>query len=1253
MNQRINILLAAMLMVLATGLGGARSAAAADVTVELANVPLVAGVSKTIPPNIYFIMDDSGSMADDFMPDSVSSNRSKRCFRNFGYNKIYYNPAITYAPPVKADGSDFDASDYNAAKTDGFSATSTTVDLATTVFNLGNNPFTTTNGSKNVVVAHNAHGYPVGTKVTFSSTVTFRGVTITAGTNYTITAASTNNYTIQVAANASSGGTGGGSGIVETANVPGYFWYEYTANPTSPVATCAADASYTKRVPTTSEEKENFANWYSYYRTRVLMMKSSTGHAFKSIDDKYRVGYSAISEKATGASKFLNVGKFTCCGSTTQKYKFYQKLYAAGASGYTPLRGALSKAGRLYSGTLKGADGTANPVQFSCQQNFAILTTDGYWNLQNEASGSSTANNTTNYGPYRADNVTLIGDWDAETLPSPTNTDPAEKTTETPWVDKGPYSNTLADIAAYYYRNDLYPTSVQGGYLDDGVTRYDLEANNLSGAGAESAVNWQHMTTFTMGLGVSGKLVYDPNYFLCLSTSTNCGDYPYILDGTKKWPDPKVTDTATELPERLDDLWHAAVNGRGRYLSASDPESVIKALSKALAAIAVKAGAASAAATSSLQPVKDNQDAYVAQYKTGAWIGDVQSRLIDLSTGELQDTVPPGSGLPERWSAQAELQSKVQADGDDRKIYTFDKAATDKLRKFDKDNLKDEIDDKYFDSSSANPNGALTQYALWDSDQQDTAADNGNEAMINFIRGQFGHEDQDGVADENKLFRDREAVLGDIANTSPVFVRTPEFQYTDTGYAEFVSKHKRDPANPVTTPGRDPMLYVSANDGMLHAFDAVTGEERWAYIPSMVIPYLYKLADAAYAGNHRPFVDGQITVGDVSDGKSTDPTWRTILVGGLGGGGAGYYALDVTDPASPKALWEFTQNSDGDIGYSYGNALITKRSKDGRWVVVFASGYNNCPKSKTYPACIGGDGKGRLYVVDALTGQMLEEIISDSAVTTANLSGIAKINGYVNNTLVDNTTQYVYAGDLGGALWRFDLTSNTSQRLGKTSATAGDQPITVRPDLGRVRDASGSYHRVVYFGTGRYLGFGDVSETSPSNTTQQAIYAVMDTGSDLGVFTQSSANLVEQTLVVNKGDDTRSIPDPVAVDWSTNKGWFVTLPLGERINVDPRLQLGTFVLVSNLPGTDYCDVGGKTYTYALGYRSGASVSGDTSAKVGALLARSISTGLTLIKLGDKLVAEVTLADTSVVQFAPGVEAAEGVGVRRVSWREIN
>ncbi|MEY2920640.1 MAG: hypothetical protein RL261_1945, partial [Pseudomonadota bacterium] len=532
----------------------------------------------------------------------------------------------------------------------------------------------------------------------------------------------------------------------------------------------------------------------------------------------------------------------------------------------------------------------------------------------------------------------------------------------------------------------------------------------------------------------------------------------------------------------------------------------------------------------------------------------------------------------------------------------------------------------YFKSNGSNPGGSLTQYGTWSATQQTAATD---DAMIEFLRGQSRYEDE--ATNTTRLFRDRTYALGDIVNAAPVFVKKPPFKYTDTGYTSFVSANV----------DRAGTVYVGANDGMLHAFDAETGNERWAYVPSAVIPTLYRLADAGYANNHRYYVDGPITVGDAYDGSQ----WRTVLIGGLGRGGKSFYALDVTNPASPKALWEFGTAQDGDMGYSYGNAVLTKRASDGKWVVLIASGYNNT----------GGDSKGRLYVLDAITGAILSEIITDNSVNDPDLSGIAKISNWVLNTLVDNSTQYVYGGDLGGALWRFDLSANTSQRLGRTSATAGNQPITVRPEVARVRDTAGNYYRAVYFGTGRYLGFGDLAVTAPSSTVAQAIYAVKDTGTDLGVLTSAGAKLVAQT-VDSSGDAAglpRTIPNPVAVDWQAQNGWYVNTPVGERVNVDLKLQLGTLVGVSNKPDDDYCFVGGKSWLFALDYRTGAAIQGQQTTAVGFPIGASIATGVTLVRLPtNKLIAIVTQADTTVRAMSVPVAPGAAAGVRRMGWREI-
>jgi type IV pilus assembly protein PilY1 len=1225
-NTRLDKLIQSAALTLAIGLCAVPQAVGADV--DLATTPMVSGVSKSVPPNVYFILDDSTSMSWDYMPDDVNNDNSKNCFQNFGYNKIYYNPDITYAPPLNADGTSKAAQTFTAAKVDGFgvtSSSSTNLSTVTTVaFNLTSNPFSVATGSTTVTVAHTGHGYSVGDLVAFSNTSAVKGIDLDQAGPYDIKSVSANSYTIlwpNAAATSAGSSPGGGSSARELR--PDYGWYEYKADPTSPVTTCAADSAYKYRVPSTAAEKQNFANWYSYYRTRINMMKSASGRAFNTIDDKYRVGFDKISNNSATAVG-VNIGKF----DTTKKAAWYTALYAAdpspgGNTNYTPLRGALSKAGRLYAG--KVVTGNSDPVQYSCQQNFTILTTDGYWNLTDEVSSG-----TAKYGPYQMDNSTLVGqqDWVSASPKDPS----------TPYYDGLKKVNTLADIAMYYYKTDLRPTGTLGGLPDGGTVRLDVSKDNVPVVTPDTAV-WQHMTLFGLGLGVAGTLNYDENYLNHGST-----DYDAILQGTKNWPDPDVTNTSAQVTTRIDDLWHAAVNGRGRYLSASNPDAVITALNNTLSAIAVKTGSSAAAATSSLEPVNGDNFAFVARYTTSYWYGDLLAFTIDPATGALSATTT--------WSAQTELSktAKVDTASDNRTIYTFSSGASKKRKSFDppsvSNNLQTEIAANYFKSSGTNPKGKLTQYDTWTSAQQSAATD---EAMIRFIRGQTGNQGQ--PADTSTLFRDRinpltlaNTALGDIVNTTPVYVRKPPFSYSDSGYLAFATN--------TTNVNRTPVVYASANDGMLHAFNADTGNELWAYIPSAVIPSLYKLADAAYAGNHRFYVDGPIVVGDAYD--SVAAAWKTVLIGGLGGGGKAYFAIDVTDPADPKVLWEFgatdctaCSTTDADMGYSYGNAVLTKRSSDGTWVVLFTSGYNNNTGS--------GDGKGHLYVVDAFSGAKLSEYITDNSVNDPNLSGIGKINNFVINGLLDNTTQYVYGGDLSGALWRFDLSASSgtfAQRLGRTSATAGNQPITVRPELARIKDGAGNYYRVVYFGTGRYLGLTDLNTTAPSSNVAQALYAVKDTGADIGVL-PTGGTLVSQTL--NSSVTPRRIDNPASppVDWANKNGWYVTLPVGERVNVDPRLQLGTLVAISNDPNDDYCTIGGVSWLYAFDYASGAPVATSNNKAVGFSIGNSLSTGLTLIRTTThKLVAIVTEADTTVQSMSVPVAAGSTGAVRRLGYREI-
>jgi Tfp pilus tip-associated adhesin PilY1 len=367
----------------------------------------------------------------------------------------------------------------------------------------------------------------------------------------------------------------------------------------------------------------------------------------------------------------------------------------------------------------------------------------------------------------------------------------------------------------------------------------------------------------------------------------------------------QCNDSLYNDPRSIDDFWHAAVNGRGRFFSASDPTTVIEGLGDALAQIDDKVASGTAEGVSTLQPTETNNSAYSTSYTSGVWEGDVQARKIDVSDGTLQDPV---------WSAKDKIGPRQGFACDDRRIYLIHggnslsnfTSSTYRCNSGSPVLMPDGLDsaelDKLLGVSNANL-VALTQWSLMTSSQQTATKETGR--LVNFIRGQRAHEGFQIGADD-KVFRKRgkgvlyEGYIGDIVNSQPVYVGEPFANYQENNYGGFkLSLHDREP-----------MIYVGANDGMLHAFYATTdtskayrGQEAWAVIPSAVLGNLWKLADDGYKRDgHQFYVDGTPVAGDVWNGTE----WRTILVGGLNAGGRGYYALDVTVPGDlPTPLWEF------------------------------------------------------------------------------------------------------------------------------------------------------------------------------------------------------------------------------------------------------------------------------------------------------------------------------------------------------------
>jgi type IV pilus assembly protein PilY1 len=991
---------------------------------------------------------------------------------------------------------------------------------------------------------------------------------------------------------------------------------------------------------TYDEEMTNFANWFSYYHTRMLMMKTSTSRAFRAIDTRYRVGFITIND----TSYYLPIDQF----GGTQKANWYAKLFSAFGNSSTPLRTALSTAGRIFAG--KKPIGTSDPMQYSCQQNFALLTTDGYWN---------------GGGGLQINGSTSIGNLDGTGTGLPQYEGATAST------------DTLADAAKYYYDTDLRDSSLGNCQGALGAST-NVCPNNVFVSPTDNNVK-QHMTTFTLGLGVDGELTYTSDY-----QNATSGDYFDIKQGTKDWPVP-----AADTQRAVDDLWHAAVNGQGTYFSAKDPNQLNKSLNEALQSIGASVGAGAAAATSTLNPVAGDNSAYVASYSTVKWTGNLESRDVNIITGAVsrdaawcvesinvagscsapgsevtEDVggatvtycVTPSSTTPAACPAGAILSGtdcKVEIASSclgamtdnvgpalsNRRILIKD-GATNNLVNFTYANLS-AAQKPYFETTWLSTN--LSQWATLSTAQQ-TAVGGAN--IVNFLRGETGFEDKPsnapptfGKTTDDRLFRKREATLGDALESTPIFVGASKLNYTDLNYGpETLSgTHKN------ITAGRAGTVYIGTNDGMMHAFNSSNGEERWAYIPSMVITNLYKLADKNYATLHTNYVNGDAIVSDICDANCSTASahWKTILVGGLNGGGSGYYALDVTDPSTPTLLWEFTSANDDDLGVSFGNPIITKKA-DGTWVVLVTSGYNNT--TGTNP------GKGFLYVLNANTGVKIDKYATGVGNATTP-SGFAKVSAFVNDPDRNNTALYVYGGDLLGNLWRFNI--NLAQSAtnpfkvavlkDNQTPTPQPQPITVAPELSGIGNK-----QLIFVGTGKYLEVADLTDTQ-----RQTLYAITDDASATATLDnpRSSPTMVSQTLV-NAGA-TRTISSPQTVNLPTDRGWYIDLPdSGERQNIPAQLVFGTLLVPTIVPSNTVCSPGGYGWLNFVDFKTGLPVAGSiVGSKENAPIV-----GVNVLYVGGVPKVSLVTSDDPTPHF-PAVQPsfksnASGFANRRVIWREL-
>lgn len=736
-------------------------------------------------------------------------------------------------------------------------------------------------------------------------------------------------------------------------------------------------------------------------------------------------------------------------------------------------------------------------------------------------------------------------------------------------------SGTTAD-GTYLEIQDETACASDIGYFLDTPTHANGTCLATPAANGSFTTVPSHVRTFTPSNSPPATILKDPLWFVAKFGGFKDANSDGTLSSSAEF-DIKNNLTTTFTPDGIPDNYYYVTNPVGLAASLTDAFENILRQSGTAAAVAVNTSSVTTA--SSVYQVK-----FTGNDATKEWSGNVLARSIDPTT-KVVNVVPT-------WDAGEKLKAQPWNMGAGaRNIITWNP-----------------------DLSGAKKGVAFRWPNIGGTNQTYLNADTYGSQRLDYLRGDSSREG----ATAAPTFRLREAnyKLGDIVNSAPEFVGSPAITYPDALEASPHSAFRSAYAS------RLPMIYVGANDGMLHGFNACTstsipgcgttadhGTEKFGYVPSLVYPSLSNLSSPAYA--HRYYVDLSPTHGDVFGvfdaglppsrcGAPDSACWRTILVGGLRAGGTGYFALDITDPsqfsegnADKMALWEFT---DPDLGYTFSEATITKMQAPGgatRWAVVFGNGYNSAGE------------KSVLFVVDAITGQLIRKFEVAAGSNGMSSPRVVDVNG-------DFIADYIYAGDLQGNLWKFVVTdpdkdmwrvaygdSTTPLPVFRARDNAGNtQSITARPAVAiQHPDNMGGY--MVYVGTGRYIASTD---NIANSTPVQTFYGIWDKNANDATVPVTRNDLLVQQLTSNTVGtvSVRTISNNTMI-WRTTDpasgylGWRVDMPnpsngemmVSNPIYADPTIATVPRVVFTTLiPQSAACTFGGSSFLTELNPRSG-------------------------------------------------------------------
>ena len=895
--------------------------------------------------------------------------------------------------------------------------------------------------------------------------------------------------------------------------------------------------------------RQDFADWFSFYRRRMLTAKAAVGLTVADMKD-VELGIHTINQSLSKPLVLMS----TADGS--DKLTYLTNIYNIRPTGSTYLRRGLYEAGKYFQ---QGNTGDLAALQTTSGLNKGTCSGDDsvFWDAYEDDDADTCADSGGEC--QRAYVIAMTDGYYNEQFSSVLNVDSGS----TYPVLRDSAASTLADVAKYFYLNDL------DADLDNAVPTKGFDKNTK-----------QHLVTYTVAFGVFGE--YDPALFPdCLPACTTPGsnNCPTLESLTKlSWADyaagvgkvdgkfPGVCptwwsdnpNTSSEGPRRVDDLFHAAVNSRGKFLNAADPGELVAAMQTIKDLIEEQTGTASSV---SINANKIEEDTLLFQttYDSGDWSGDVLAKCLD-SKGYVANCGRVGCEA----TCNATYETCINAcDGNatceaackttrtacigactgatcEETLNTCLKGCSTAgcevaCQNTNSTCLQSPPEVKWSAAKelegvtassrqiiTANAAGTGLPFRWADLDGSMKILLGNDEYVLDYLRGDNIYERKNDTASVRN-FRNRPHKLGDFINAEP-------YHYSNTAK------------------GID-WVIVGGNDGMLHIFDGVTGDEVFAYVPRVLFNNLKQLTAESYMENHRFFVDGYVTVKDLGS--------KIVLIGGLGKGGKAFFALDLTTAAANKTnieakaadivLWEYSTISTAtyaaqpdvvdNLGYSFSRPQIVKSNdtdEGANWILVFGNGYESA-KGRSVLFTVGLDNSGAIkwtQIIDTEVGNNTTDSDCNGLSTPALL--------YPQG---DGKNDFAYAGDLLGNLWKFDvsLSDRTAWRIYFADSAGGKQPffqarseagyrqpITIQPVITSACPYNEKGYTVL-FGTGRILN-PDVDFLDQS---VQTVYGIWDWSSAwkeagetpentyLGAFgakNSSMASACKTSCALNLGD---------------------------------------------------------------------------------------------------------------------------------------